>query len=298
MFRLKAITFTFVGLMLSSCALVSSNEGAIGACYYRSNEGIEIRYIGGYPRAREVRIALQGADPVHFRLIGDNKSGNCGHEALYGADNKQVFFRQHLLPNADPAKFRVFGGGYGGDDKTLYFREKPVPVVDPKGFRSIAIPGIDAYYGVARTDVLYRGEPIQAPIDPLNFVALGGRWVRDSDAVYLRDRSTPVPGADPATFRVLLPHKRKRMRQPYAMDNNQVYYLGKEGAQVLEGAEPDTFRLINRQYAKDRLQVYYQGRIVVGADAATFRVPSKINAHTGYDYWHKYHLGKKVMPAF
>jgi hypothetical protein len=86
---------------------------------------------------------------------------------------------------------------------------------------------------------------------------------------------TRVAGADPATFKVqpLPPHAlgpcEHAADEFYGADRAHVFYDGK----VIAGADPASFRpLAEYEYGEDRKAIFYQGKALAGADPASFRI--------------------------
>ena len=57
----------------------------------------------------------------------------------------------------------------------------------------------------------------------------------------------------------------------YKKDDNYVYF----GTDIVVGADPKTFEIINEQFAKDKTHVYYEGDVLEDSDSSTF-IPGSI----------------------
>jgi hypothetical protein len=86
---------------------------------------------------------------------------------------------------------------------------------------------------------------------------------------------TRLAGADPATFKALPrpPHAlapcEHEADEFYGADRGHVFYEGK----VVPGADPASFRpLAEYEYGADGSSVFYQGKKLEGADPASFRI--------------------------
>jgi hypothetical protein len=86
---------------------------------------------------------------------------------------------------------------------------------------------------------------------------------------------TRLAGADPATFKVLpiaahaLAPCEHEADAFYGVDRGHVFYEGK----VIPGADPASFRpLAQFEYGKDKNAVFYQGQQLEGADPRSFRL--------------------------
>lgn len=101
----------------------------------------------------------------------------------------------------------------------------------------------------------------------------------DRDGVYYG--IAIIPGADPLTFRLLMPETFATLYQQYshertydyAVDKNRVYFQG----QVVEGVDPLTFVTLENGfwryvYGKDKSAVYYEGKLIPNANPQTFEI--------------------------
>lgn len=85
----------------------------------------------------------------------------------------------------------------------------------------------------------------------------------------------------------------------YAKDKNNVYRCN----QVVEGAEPVSFVMVNIVYAKDAKHVFYMGNVLEGVDPATFSIvpgstaPAGSRSAYGKDATYVYYTGQLVSHA-
>lgn len=93
-------------------------------------------------------------------------------------------------------------------------------------------------------------------------------------------RRTKIIGADAATFKVLK-HDR------YAKDKSQVYFNGG----VITGADAQSFKTIGEVSAVDRYHAYCMNRPIPGADSNTYRA---IDVSWGCDQSDCYHMGTQL----
>ncbi len=98
--------------------------------------------------------------------------------------------------------------------------------------------------------------------DAATFVGLNDKYGKDKNAVYMLARK--VEGMDPDSFQLLAD-------EYYVKDKNHAYY-GIAEPKIIEGADPDSFLVIDYFLSKDKNGVYYQDRKMVDADAATFEL--------------------------
>ena len=98
----------------------------------------------------------------------------------------------------------------------------------------------------------------------------------------------PLTGVDVASFEVNI----NKDKTPYARDKNNVYFPANNnhgGSEVffegedcdgviysgdlsIKGADPQTFQYIGNNYALDKTNIYFEGRVVQQADLQTFKV--------------------------
>jgi hypothetical protein len=173
---------------------------------------------------------------------------------------------------------------YTLDWSFLWFRPKtflvasivlPVIAFVVMGYPQFLIPGLakPSEYGYAKKPdgAYYDGVKIQGA-DVETFETLEGAYARDKQHVYaLR---VPIPNADPATFERVVTSAPSPPGSQYWRDKHGIYLDGK----LIEGADSATFRLLAEPRARDRQHVFYNGHIVTGADPATFEPLSHGNA--------------------
>lgn len=115
---------------------------------------------------------------------------------------------------------------------------------------------------------------------PILASASTGYEVRGSEVTYGRKayaliisytEKEKISAADASSFQIL-------DRLTYAKDANNVFYEGR----VIPGADAETFELLpgkreNRSplYARDAKRVYFEGEVLPGADPATFQIDSR-----------------------
>ncbi len=152
-----------------------------------------------------------------------------------------------------------------------------------------------------------------------------GYWYITSDHVY-NWRGDVVASANPSTFRLISAYSDGytdgTAGTPYATDGVRVYSGWSPEAAALSGADPATFVAIRQQYqipyavnsgkygesftdydttfAKDKSHVWYEGKLISGADPNTFVVTGSTYAQDGngnyilaHDANHIYGLDKK-----
>lgn len=148
-----------------------------------------------------------------------------------------------------------------------------------------------------------------------------GEWYVTSEHVY-NLRGDIVTGANPSTFRLFSTYSDGTAGTHYATDGVRVFGAWSYDIPVLTGADPATFVAIRQQYqipyaqssglygqsftaydtsfAKDKSHVWYQTRLIPGADPNTFVITGNThveNASGGYtlahDAYHTYGIDKQ-----
>jgi hypothetical protein len=189
------------------------------------------------------------------------------------------------IDGADPASFHAFDQTYARDKTTVYYVGHPLAGADAPSFHPLNRPGFAADRGhVYRNDHILSDDPAHFTLldsdlskdsaavywsdghvfstDPTHFMIISSNdhylFAKDARAVYVNGNA--VPGADPATFRVL--------RGAYSRDDGRVFYFDA----AIPTADAESFRPLDGPYAADARRVYWMGQPIDGADPATFRI--------------------------
>ncbi len=223
--------------------------------------------VDGEWRYRSTRIP--GADAATFVALDEHHAKD--RQRVWFADTyrdgKEYFMIVHervdAIAGADPASFRVLGNNYARDDARLYYEGNPFTVRDARTFALLD-------YGFARDAVTGYYDRVEiADSEGATFAVQGAHYAKDRRHVWFAEtasdggarrpyvRAVRLPGADAATFRVL--------EARYAVDAGQAWY---DDRAISRNAA--AFAFLAYDYAKDADTVFYRGRPVVGADAATF----------------------------
>lgn len=216
----------------------------------------------------------------------------------YSRDRKQAYFEGKPIKDSDGETFIFFGGYFAKDAKHVYFEDKILPGAKPD--ETYRVGGRrTSWLTVGEKNVYYR--EAKTGLDPSTFREEGRYYFADKKRVLHMNVSRvmttfiELPGADTASFTALdeLYAKRGELRYAdaykYGKDKHRVYYKGKP----LEGADPETFDFITRNYMRDRNNVYYKGVRVEDADPATFK---SVDAYgiRWMDKWNTFQEGKKI----
>lgn len=119
--------------------------------------------------------------------------------------------------------------------------------------------------------------------DPKTFKIIDEHFARDKNMLYLKGQI--VTGANPTGFKYLNDNR----AYIFHTDGRHVYHRTKK----VNGADLASWEYIDYNYSKDKNQVFYSERKVIGADPNSFkRVSGK--KYDGEDAKHKYKVGRRI----
>jgi hypothetical protein len=239
------------------------------------------------------------ADPSSFKVLSDD----------YATDMHHVWYEDSIIEGAEPATFAVPNGDISRlahDAHDYYMRNRPLHVADMGSFRQIdnnwALDSLHVYY----LDADINSVPVG---DYRTFKALNGFYAIDAKCVYYRNNI--VEGADPASFAVL------KGQYHYGQDRHRVYYKAygsairelntlkhknmedglwnafhTDGKMVYnpklmampEGTDFATIHKVERyrDWYADSKHVYYENRLLPGANPKTFVIFPAHYVHEDY----------------
>ncbi len=149
--------------------------------------------------------------------------------------------------------------------------------VDENGFDTNTFTFLDSndFYAKDKTGVYFQGNQTYLTSTPTpnknekiegadlaTFEYINGWYSKDKKNVYIA--TDPIEGADTATF-ITLPDSKGFFR--YAKDKNTTYYGGKP----VVYAHAKSFKALLADFGMDDTNLFYEGKIVNGADPATFQ---------------------------
>ena len=156
-----------------------------------------------------------------FRLLGGEADAARG----YAASDSRVYHNGQAIARADAKTFELFKPEVGitRDRRFVYFKDAVIPGADPQTFEQVngytfkdksgvytegkKITGVQATsvrasefgtYLIDSAAVFRQGKPL-AERDPATFVELQPQWTKDKSTVYYNDE--PVPQIDAASFK-------------------------------------------------------------------------------------------------
>ena len=127
---------------------------------------------------------------------------------------------------------------------------------------------------ILAVNVSYTGS--NTKIDKATFQEIDATYSKDKNGVYVWENRgwKKLEELDPITFQII--NVSGSVRQ-YLKDKNGIYFIdGDSDNLVLEKLPYDsqTFEVINKLYTRDKNNIYYSGRKIIGADLSTFQIGS------------------------
>jgi hypothetical protein len=159
------------------------------------------------------------------------------------------------IEGADISSFKLLSDSeYAADKNAVYYRGDKIPNAIPSSFRHF---GGD--YWSDASHVFFVNEELSGA-NPKTFSPLPiAPWSRDDKLCFRA--SSLVPSSDPKTFVAIDFHWAKDATHYYAYKFANVFIVP---------CDYSTMKVLSRSYAKDKDRVFWLGKEVVGADAATF----------------------------
>ncbi len=201
-----------------------------------------------------------------------------------GMDDNQVYaFRKDIkdgayylitlvIENADPETFIKTDFNWAKDKQTHFYRHQPLEV-DHDSFRPInnyfALDNNKAYYYF-----LDRFEAFDANVS--SFQKVNEIYVRDDQNLYLfldylkREKVGKLLALPYSDFKAVEFYDENHLRI-----SHRVYYRG----QLIDGINPDQVEVAGPEYIKDQQHVFYEGDLLAGADAPTFRYDEAVYSY-------------------
>jgi hypothetical protein len=204
---------------------------------------------------------VEGADAETFEVLN-------GYDI--GKDKNGVYYRDEIFMEADFDTLEEVNSWYYKDKDHVYYSFNTfqvIPGADPDTFKANEMD----VFATDKNNVYRWGEILEGA-DPETYESLSYNLSRDKNYLYYRTERIEL--ADPKTFEWKTPNIAldyiESYREEYGndpttievdlsdypeiyRDKNNIYIAD----QVVEGADPDTFEIIDQQYFKDKNYVYY-----------------------------------------
>ena len=206
-------------------------------------------------RVYDTGSVITGANPEHYEILRAN-SGMLRDR--YSKDKQHVFFERNLIPDADAESFEVIDEFHGKDKHRVYHCSDAFEAADRDSFHglgnSFARDKHHAYYYMR---VLPEADPKTFSVyDPNHWTSFA------KDARHVYDHSAQIlPDVDCDSFTPF-------PQSLFGRDAIHVYY----SSDLITGADPNSFELINDNYAKDHSHVYLHQHHLEGAMPSSFSI--------------------------
>lgn len=234
---------------------------------------------------------IKGADGGSFRAIGK----------WYAADKAQVYLSGELVEKADPATFKVHSYYFAEDANDFYWRGEALSVRDKSTFKLLGEPDSwETKWAKDRYNGYYLGGGVISDIDYETFHPIeakipvqSGSYAADKNRVYFMNMI--VPDADPMTFKEVTfyigqdKHRAYKKASPTQIkDYTKLKRLGNmyaDGVNIYDrdfsifpNADAETFEHIERNWYKDKANVWWDNKMLVGANPKTFS-PAQVSSY-------------------
>lgn len=235
---------------------------------------------------------IDGADSQSFRIFDEQDY----RYSPYARDKHHLFYSGKIVDGAlaeDIHEIENSRGMYWRNSRQVIYDDKVLPGANPDSFAVF-----EGFTGWAFSDngdqynVFSYGSPLPA-VDRNSFVPLDDFHARDKDRIFNK-QDTILPEADAASFELLADHS-------FARDRHHVYYLSTNQPFAVEGADPASFEVLERGYARDRNNIYVVEQYVnvlklEQAHADSFEVTQydDVTKSEAKDAKHYYYDGKIV----
>lgn len=258
---------------------------------------------------------LKDADPTTFQLLADN------HGWRFAKDKSHAFIDGWLVDGADGATFSVINGPYCRDASGIYCGTVPVDVAHIDKFE-VTVADAGRQMGMLQYEpyLFQYGDAYTKYIDGPGRWVPGSNWNNDRqmgltpakawarDGQYYYCGPARVEGVDYASFHI----DRDPILGEFPADKNWHYYqmyplqedykqvnghwaLVREGRDMFGSSRQtvvyqlptkgaDLTILSYPLYAKDNDHVYLEGRMIEGADPATFELLGDVSNRPGFRY--------------
>ena len=203
---------------------------------------------------------------------------------LYSKDKNNIYYNDKKIEGVDKNTFEltydfgsVVNGYYSKDKNNVYYENKKLKGIDVKTFKKISrlvdnflIEDKNGFYIVEEDGSIAPIDSKEVDIENLSQLAIKTNLYHDKDSMYFVKNHKLVKIKDAPKVD---PYNLSTYNDKYINKYDIVYYLDtNEGAfKKLEKAESHQFRAYgDTEYAKGKKSVYFKGKVLAGADYASF----------------------------
>lgn len=237
---------------------------------------------------------IESADQASFQELN----------AVFAKDKDQAYYRGVLITGAVGVVFEALDEHYGKDQASVFYCDNYLDfnLFDTKRRdKVIRISTADAGSLLAIRDE-YAKDKFRAYHKGVGFAVKDVRSFEPLDYMFAKDKDVgyfflrPISGSEGDSFEVL--------SENYAKDRQHVYCSWKDTddpsapvADIIKGADPASFTVVDICYATDKSRAYYQNKPLEAADPATFKKWDEYNTFYASDSTHIYVEDKLIRGA-
>ncbi|MCD4793785.1 MAG: DKNYY domain-containing protein [Bacteroidales bacterium] len=304
--QLLHITVFIYFVVFSSCVVQEHKTMKnYGKCYKLHRGKVVYEY--QTETGRTIRKKLQEANPETFKLIAHEATlEDCFTCSLWGRDNKNVYFKNIRIENADPKTFEYIGYMFSKDKNRAYCNQHIISKANTNTFEQIGL-----HFAKDDSNLFYHEKLIQGAEDIASLKVIDELFVADKFNVYrtyfpLRK----INNADSKSFiSIELSKKYGYYSYRFYKDKKNAYLFDiqksncereqiKDTTQlyIIENIDSESFKpLLKKYYSKDKNNVYYKSEIIKEADNQSFIVnESNSDKFDASDKNSKYKYGKAI----
>ena len=191
----------------------------------------------------------------------------------YSIDKGNVYYKNKILEGANPKTAELIGFSLLKDDKNVYYMGEKIKDLKIKNFEKLG-----QNYWKNDNKIYYRDKKIENA-DIMSFKVLNEDYAKDKNNVYDGNESIGRGIKDPKTFE-FLPNG-IIYGTLYGKDKCNVYYINNTMfncfnsyyfSYEVKGINRDKVEVLNKWFIKDDKNIYFEGKILEGADYNTFEV--------------------------
>lgn len=324
---MKQYGFLILFLIVYLFSCTNKINRKIGSCYLHEND--KIKYLQKNETGKIDTLVLKDANAVFFELIHDEMPGDvCVNGHIWAKDKLNVWYKNKMLPGADPKTFTVLENGYSLDKEHVYYYDNIIVSADIESFEVLSY-----FFAKDKDMILFQGKEVFGVKYINSFRVIDAYFSKDSATVYFNNDTllNKLPDSDPKTFqyhtsiesqeltslkyytdkdKVYLVDTDKKVGEEdflymfeaftesfsvyrekyYSGDNFNVYFKNK----IIENADLETFETLGNEYARDKDFIYYQYKRLLGADKESFKVFAEDEGFDARDKSNYFLKGKKV----
>ena len=206
---------------------------------------------------------IKGLDPVTFEdLNGDFYKDKNGIYSFYQKENEVVVEKVEISPEIDLKTLQPIENysEYSKDKNNVYYHFKKIEGADIKTFEP------EGYsIGKDKMGIYYETRKVNG-VDVNSFEVLKNDFFKDKNNVYYKNKKLEI--FKPKNFEVIDYSLVKQNEDLYYFtedENNNTKFVPLESKNV----DIDTFQILDDDYAKDKNNTYYKGKIFKEADSKT-----------------------------